>query len=795
MYSLITKLFVAGFFISVVPLLISQYVSFEQTSKTLKETYAKELKHKAELTTLLINQTISHRLSELIIISGGINGWLVEKKYELIKEKLLDFKSSKYDIKSISLLNNDGSVMISTKSKDGISKIEPKLKEILNNYKQYDNTSRTYVSELIFKQDQSYIYLLQKVKNTEYFVALAINMSNIELLLLDFDDEVAGDNPVYVLDKNYNIVMSSSDKSKINTLFKDKKHISEESKDGIYFFKDYNDQDVVATYEQLYEFGVNGSLGWNVFASIPVELINKNVSQTLEVNKKVGLIIVLATFLLLTLMSRSFAKPIKRIVEVAKKISSGDYSARIDEKNNTSEFNTLISVINEMVEKIQTRTQKLEEQKVLLNNLAHYDTLTNVPNRLLFKDRLDQAMIKADRNKKQFALFYIDLDEFKHINDSYGHDYGDEVLKVVVSRISGVIRKEDTIARIGGDEFTIILEELQDASSTTLVADKVVSVIKDPIEIGGNTFKISTSIGISVYPKDTKDKTNLIKFADIAMYKAKAAGKDNYQFYSEDMRNHSLKRVKMKQDIDRALKNNEFEVYYQAQLNAVTNLYTGMEALVRWRHPEYGFIPPSKFLPLAEEIGMIIDIDRWVMKRVMEDIVRWKQRGYDVQKASINLSIKHLQHDSFIPTLKKYLDETGCNGEWLEFEVTETHIMSNYDESVNKLKEMNALGIKISIDDFGTGYSSLSYLKYLPIDKLKIDKSFVDDILHDQEDVSIIKSIIWLCKCLNLSVIAEGVETKEQSDFLVEIGCELQQGYLFARPQYKDDFEKEFLVK
>ena len=653
MYSLMTKLFVAGIFISVVPLLLSQYISFEQTSKTLKSTYAKELKHKAELTTLLINQSISHRLSELNIISGGITEWLRLKKYDVVKENFLKIKSSKYDIKSISLLDKNASIIVSTLSAKKAKNIQSDFKNVFANYKKNDNKDSVFVSELMFSGEDSYIYLIKKVANFEQFVILAINMSNIELLLLDFDDEVDGDKPVYILDKNFNVVLTTGDKSKINSIYEDKEHILKKSKDGVYFFKDFESQDVVATYESLYQFGVDRTLEWVVFASIPIDLINENVNNTLEVNKQVRYFIILSTFLLLMLISRSFAKPIKRIVEVADKISKGDYSARIVEKNNTTEFNTLISVINDMVEKIQTRTKKLEDQKILLNNLAHYDTLTKVPNRLLFKDRLEQAMIKSDRNKKQFALFYIDLDEFKHINDSFGHDYGDEVLKEVVLRISRVIRREDTIARIGGDEFTIILEELQDANSTTLVADKIVSVIKEPIEIDSNVFKISTSIGISVYPKDTKDKSNLIKFADIAMYKAKAAGKDNYQFYSEDMRNYSLKRIKMKQDIDKALENDEFEVYYQAQINARTDKYVGMEALIRWNHPNYGFVPPIDFLPLAEEIGMIIDIDRWVMKQAMKDVSKWRSKGYKVQKLSLNLAIQHLQHSSFIPTLKK----------------------------------------------------------------------------------------------------------------------------------------------
>jgi diguanylate cyclase (GGDEF)-like protein len=786
-----TKLFVAGFFISVVPIIISQYISFNQISKTLQMTYAEELKHKAELTTLLINQSISHRLSELDIVSKGIDEWLRAKDYKILKQKLSQFKSSRYDINAISVVDASSNILVSTKDSASAKAFESIFKSFMEQNKQ----NAIYISDLVIDDEESFLYIIKKLDEGLSFIVVELNMSNIEFLLFDFDEEVAGDKPVYLLDADKKVILTTGDKSEINNPYIDKEHLVQKKNqnEGIYFFKDSKGDDVVSTYEKVYQFGRNDSFGWIVCASIPTKLINKSVSSSLEVNKQVSLFIIVVTFLVLTLLARSFVRPIKNIVEVAKRISKGDYDTHINKKYSTSEFDTLSSVINDMVDKIKSRTDKLKEQKLLLESLAHYDTLTKIPNRLLFKDRIDQAISRAHRDGSEFALLYIDLDEFKHINDSFGHDTGDEVLKEVVSRISSVIRAEDTFARIGGDEFTIILEEIKDIDSVSAVADKIIDVVKEPIEIGSNIFKVSTSIGVSVYPKDSTNKSDLIKYADIAMYKAKAEGRDNYQYYSEYMKNYSLERIRMKQDIDNALENDEFEIYYQAQMNAREHKYIGMEALVRWNHPIEGFISPAKFLSISEEIGVIVDIDRWVMRKAMKQVVSWRAKGLDVQTLSLNLSIQHLQHDSFIPTLKSCMQESGCKGEWIEFEITETFIMSNYAESISKIKEMNSLGIKISIDDFGTGYSSLAYLKHLPIDKLKIDKSFIEDIPDDEDDVSIVKSIIGLCKGLNLSVIAEGVETQEQKEFLLENGCELIQGYLYAKPKSSSEFEKEFL--
>jgi len=794
MLSLMTKLFLAGVLLSVLPLLIYQYISFEQSSKTLQLTYAKELKHKTELTTLVIDQAISHRESDLNTVVHSVHEWLSLKDVKSLSKYFNSFTSHKYDINSLSLIDNNGKIVLSTSSSAKKSSLN--INKCLDEYKE-SKYQRNIVSELIYDNSEAYIYMFEKVENYEYYVMLEINVRNIEFLLSNFDDEVAGKKPVLVVDKQNNIILSTDKSYLLNKRYKDIEKFNKDNglDEKIFYFKDSDGEDVIATYDELSSFGINDALGWRVIASIPISVINQDVSRSLEPMKQIGIITILMTILILTILARTIVKSIKKVVHVANKISTGDYSARIVDKSTTREFHSLSKALNTMADKIQSRTDQLQTQKQLLENLAHYDNLTQIPNRVLFKNRIKNSIETAKLHKTKFALCYIDLDEFKHINDSYGHDIGDEVLKIVAIRVLSILKDGDTFARIGGDEFTIILEDLQSLDYARDIAEKIIYTIKQPMDIEGNIFKVSTSIGISVYPDDATEKSNLIKYSDIAMYKAKSLGKDNYQFYNKDMINYSYIRVKMEQNIDFAIKNKEFEVYYQPQIDATTNKHIGMEALIRWKHAKDGYISPIDFLPLAEEIGVIIEIDQWVMKTAMKQMVIWNEQGYDPGVMALNLSIRHLQRDSYITILKDALKETGCKPQWIELEVTESQIMSNYNESIVKLKEINSMGIKIAIDDFGTGYSSLSHLKHLPIDKLKIDKSFVDDIPENEEDVAIVKAIIALGESLNLTVLAEGVETKEQSKCLVENGCHNIQGFLYGKPQSSKDLEKNFLKK
>jgi len=435
----------------------------------------------------------------------------------------------------------------------------------------------------------------------------------------------------------------------------------------------------------------------------------------------------------------------------------------------------------------------LEKQTQLLNYQANHDSLTQLPNRSLFLDRLEQSIASSKRNEEKFALLFIDLDQFKKINDSLGHHIGDEVLIESANRLSHALRDEDTLARLGGDEFTIILKNISDPKGAAVVAQKIVDLIKQPIIINTHRLYISTSIGISIYPDDSSSKENLLKFADTAMYKAKEEGRDNYQFYSSEMTAFAFERVVMENSLRVAIQEKQFIVYFQPQYSTLTDKIIGMEALVRWDHPHLGIVPPGKFISIAEESGLIVQIDTIVMEKAMEQFALWYKKGLHPGILALNLSMKQLDDKEFLTHLVETMETLNFNPLWLELEVTEGQVMHNPDLSIQKLHTITELGIEIAIDDFGTGYSSLSYLKKLPLDKLKIDQSFVHDIPNDEDDIAITKAIIALGKSLNLKLIAEGVETQEQKDFLTQNGCELIQGYFYSRPIPSDEIESILL--
>ncbi len=434
--------------------------------------------------------------------------------------------------------------------------------------------------------------------------------------------------------------------------------------------------------------------------------------------------------------------------------------------------------------------QKLLEQKDILDYQAHHDALTELPNRILFNDRLEQGLEKAKRKKMDLALLFIDLDHFKQINDSLGHATGDKFLKMVTQRLKNNIRKSDTLARVGGDEFTIIMEDISSMEDSSLLAQKILNMLVEPFDIDGRVLYMTGSIGISLYPQDGENVDDLLKYADTAMYKAKDEGRNNFQFYSSDMTELALERVAMKTSLREAIKNEEFVVYFQKQLDASIEKTIGMEALVRWQHPSMGLLSPIEFINLAEETGMIIEIDNLVMKMAMEQISAWYKEGLEPGMLALNLTMQQLESDHFIQTLQNTMQSTDFKPEWLELEITEGQVMKKPEEAIVKLNQINALGIKIAIDDFGTGYSSLSYLKRFPINKLKIDQSFIRDIPHNDEDVAIVKAIIALAQSLNLDLLAEGVETMVQKEFLLANGCKNIQGYYYARPMPAEEMEK-----
>jgi diguanylate cyclase (GGDEF)-like protein/PAS domain S-box-containing protein len=424
-----------------------------------------------------------------------------------------------------------------------------------------------------------------------------------------------------------------------------------------------------------------------------------------------------------------------------------------------------------------------------LIQLAHYDSLTDLPNRTQFIDRLVQAMADAERQERLVGVVFLDLDRFKYINDSLGHDKGDQLLREVAIRLGGAIRRGDTVARLSGDEFALVLASMGHVDEAVIVAQKILDVFRQPFCVDGHELFVTASLGITLYPFDDVSAQELLRNADVAMYRAKESGKNNYQFYVADMTAKITERMMLENDLRPALERGEFSLHYQPIADCRSGRILGMEALLRWKHPARGMISPAEFIPLAEETGLIVPIGEWVLREACGQCRRWQQQGFTSLYVAVNLSARQFHQKDLPLAIYNILQETGLNPDSLELELTEGLIMQQAESSINTLRELKAMDISISIDDFGTGYSSLSYLKRFPIQVLKIDQSFVRGIPGDGDDVAIAGTIITMAHSLVLRVVAEGVETKEQLDFMREHGCDSIQGSYFSKPLPADQFE------
>jgi diguanylate cyclase (GGDEF)-like protein/PAS domain S-box-containing protein len=432
--------------------------------------------------------------------------------------------------------------------------------------------------------------------------------------------------------------------------------------------------------------------------------------------------------------------------------------------------------------------RKLTEQRVY--HVAQHDVLTGLPNRSLLQDRLGQAVAYASRSGYPVWVMMIDLDRFKYVNDSMGHKAGDVLLMTVASRLRSSLRDSDTVARLSGDEFVVIVSEHADEPLTRDIVQRVMDSVARPVMLGTKEFFVTCSIGVAVYPSEGTAADSLIEHADIAMYRAKKLGRNNFQFYTPAMNEESLERVRIETALRNALERNEFVLHYQPQVDLASGQIVGMEALIRWKHPELGTVPPGRFISVAEETGLIVQIGAWVMRTAAAQNKAWHDAGLGRLRVAVNLSARQFGDPDLIGGIKSVLADTGLDPACLELELTESLFMSEATAAVELLHRMKALGVNLSIDDFGTGYSSLSYLSHFPIDVLKIDRSFVADITDDANDAAIVSSIIALAHNLKLSVIAEGVETPEQLDYLRSQGCDEMQGYYFSRPLPASDFEQ-----
>jgi diguanylate cyclase (GGDEF)-like protein len=434
-----------------------------------------------------------------------------------------------------------------------------------------------------------------------------------------------------------------------------------------------------------------------------------------------------------------------------------------------------------------TERRKAEET---IRRLAYHDALTGLPNRALFEDRLRLALAQAQRSRQMLAVMFLDLDRFKLVNDTIGHAGGDQLLKDVAADLSEIVREGDTVARIGGDEFIFLLTGLGKAEDAIIVAERILDRLRAPRLLGKQEFRVSTSIGITLFPRDAGDAESLLRHADTAMYRAKERGRNNYQFYTPSMETSLLDRLSIENDLRHAIERQQMLVYYQPVVDTASGRIVGSEALLRWQHPERGIVSPDQFIPLAEESGMITEIGEWVLHAACTQNKAWQHPGHEPLWVTVNVSARQLESEGLVLAVLRVLRETGLPPHCLRLEITEGAMMKNVEPIIAMLEDLHDMGVGIAVDYFGTGYSSLSYLKRFPITTIKIDRSFVGDIVTDANDAAIVTTVITMAHNLHLKVVAEGVETQEQLEFLREHACDEFQGYLISPPVTAAEFEK-----
>jgi len=448
----------------------------------------------------------------------------------------------------------------------------------------------------------------------------------------------------------------------------------------------------------------------------------------------------------------------------------------------------LSSDLRKLLEKLTKENERVRKSQVQIKELLHHDALTNLPNRIMAKDRFQQALARAKRESSMVCMMFLDLDNFKNINDSLGHSSGDKYLKLLSVRLVELLRETDCVCRLGGDEFLIILESISDKIEVLTLAEKILENVKLPINIGGNSISVTCSIGIAITPDDGHSFEMISRNADMAMYQAKDAGRNNYRFYNQQMNIDAKDSITLIADLHKALPDNQLYLLYQPKLDIRSKQVVGAEALLRWKHPQKGLIPPNKFIPVAESSGLIIDIGSWVIEQACKDCKYWTEKGLEDIDVAVNVSSIQFKRGNITSVVLQALEKAGLGGHLLELEMTESLLIDQSGELKMTLSELRDAGIRFSIDDFGTGYSNLAYLKNFEVETLKIDQSFIRRVQQSPQDMALVKAIVQMSSSLNMKTVAEGIETKEVMDICEQLSCDIGQGYYWAKPLPLDEF-------
>lgn len=491
------------------------------------------------------------------------------------------------------------------------------------------------------------------------------------------------------------------------------------------------------------------------------------------------IIIALTLFTSIYILDKLINVPIENIISKIENITKGHYTKNIIEKGIIENENDELDIISNKFNYMAKQILKREDD---LHYMIHQDLLTKIPNRTMFNEKLKLAINRARRQATQLAVLFVDIDDFKNVNDTLGHDIGDKLLFIISNHLVQAMRQNDLIARIGGDEFNILIEDLDSVHAAQDIAKKIINHINLPVTIQGHKINVTGSIGISIYPIDAKNHSALLRHADLAMYDAKNHGKNHYRFFSEELSVSIKNRSTMLKELKSAIENDELELYYQPKFSFKDSSIFGVEALIRWNSKKLGFLSPEVFIALAEESTEIVDIGRWVIQTAARDFAKWRELGIDIKQISINVSNIQFERDNVVKLLKNAIEKYNLKPGDLEVEITESYIHKNSEHALKILKEIRSIGVDLAMDDFGTGYSSMSYLRRLPLSRLKIDKAFIDELPDNKDDAEITKVIVELAKIMNLSTTAEGIETKEQIEFLKDLGCDEGQGYICSKP-------------
>ncbi|TCS75097.1 diguanylate cyclase (GGDEF)-like protein [Effusibacillus lacus] len=627
------------------------------------------------------------------------------------------------------------------------------------------------------------IPLMNRQNEVERVVTLQVRIEENNLFSLVFQNHNLGAGGyVYIVDRN-GVIISHPQKERIGESVKSNPVVQKvlQQQSGYQWVVNTKGAPMYASFAYIPQ------LSWGVVAQVP----ESEIYEPFYKFRSNLFVLSLLTLIPLSVLTAFYAKqtifPIRRLQQAVAEVEKGNYEQYVEHTDKT-ELGELSSKFNDMIKTIRESRERIRHQ-------AFHDSLTGLPNRTLFKEDLGKYLVEADVGNQQVAVLFFDLDGFKMVNDSLGHKVGDMLLVEVGKRLERLPKYSDTTYRVGGDEFIVIIPDVASKDEVERSAKEILAIIAPPFYLEGREIFISASIGISIYPTDGKDADTLVKHADIAMYRAKEQGKNNYCLFMEGMHSYVQRKIYLTNCLRKAIGFDELLVHYQPKLNIKTGQITGMEALLRWNHRREGMIPPSEFIPVAEESGLILPIGEWVLRAVCKQMREWQNKGLPPLQVSVNLSARQFQDAHLADKIRKILQDTGLDPSLLELELTESALMKN-EQAVNRvLADLKQIGVSISIDDFGTGYSSLNYLKLFPIDCLKIDRSFIRDIGKDPGDAAITRSIIDLAHNLNLEVVAEGVETPEQLTFMQTNSCDSIQGYLISPPLPADEFEQFLKAK